>query len=129
MAVFDPEVFSFMFDITDVPPVVRKVVIPEDVRVNAVGQFVPITVYIVNNSSTPGRVFLMNPTDGPTVTIYGPSDIVVLPATAMEEVEQGIFTYTFDTTGLSTGRYSGIFAASNGTQDMVSKKYFLFNIK
>ena len=129
MPVFDPEVFSFMFDITDVPPVVHKVSIPEDVRINASGQFVPITVYIVNNSSTPGKVFLMNPTDEPTVTIYGPNDTIVLTATTMEQVEQGVFTYIYDTTGLAVGKYSGIFAASNGTKNMLSKKHFLFNIK
>lgn len=127
--VFDPEVFSFMFDITDVTPSVRKVSVEEVYRKAASGSSIPITVYIQNNVTTPGRSFLMNPTTGPSITIYGPSDTVVVSDIDMEQVELGIYTYVYDTSpSQPTGTYAAVFRALNAEKEMISEKYYIFTL-
>lgn len=124
----DPEVFSFMFDITDVAPSILKVSIPEVYRRVAAGQHVPITVYIVNNSTTPGRIFLMNPTTGPLISIYSPLDTIIETELAMEQLDIGTYTYVYDTTTLTPGPYAAVFSAANSTKEMLSKKYMIFTL-
>ena len=125
--VFDPEVFAFMFDITDVSPSIRSVSVPRQYRNAKEGQSIPITVYIENNVTTPGRSFLMSLDIPPAITIYNPADTAVISSVLMEEVEQGTYTYVYETSPSNvSGDYSAVFTAANNTKQLVSSRYHLF---
>jgi len=128
-AVFDKLVFSFSFDITDIAPVIFKVLIERQHWHIAAGQAVPITLYVIDNMTTPGKRYLFNPAVGPSITIYKPDNTVEQTAIGMPQVETGIFTYLHQTALSDTvGPYSAVFTASNGDTEMISKKYHIFTI-
>ena len=128
-ATFDKLVFDFAFDIIDVAPVIFKVLIERQYHLIAAGQAVPITLYLINNMTTPGKRYLFTPAIGPFITIYKPDSTIQQAATVIPPVETGIFTYLHQTDPTDAiGPYSAIFTASNGDTDMISKKYHLFTI-
>lgn len=128
-AVFDKLVFSFFADIADIAPVVLRVALQRQFYNIAAGQEVPITLYVIDTMTTPSRQFLHNPAVGPAIAIYSPTNVELLAATAMPQVETGIFTYIYHTEpSHASGAYSAVFTASNGDSEMVSPKHHVFNI-
>lgn len=127
--VFDPLVFDFGFDSVDIVPVILKVQVDRQYSKVTIGQSVPITLYIINNSSTPNRRFMFTPPEAPTITIFTPTNVEVVTDDPMPQRGVGVFTYICHTTLLSTlGLYSAVFAVESGTAGMVSKKYGLFTL-
>ncbi len=128
-AVFDKLVFDFGFDIVDIIPVILKAVVDRQYYHIAAGQEAAVTLYVIDNMTTPGKRYLFNPALGPYINIFKPDNTQFLAATAMPQVETGVFTYTVFTTPTDQlGPYSAIFTATNGDVAMVSRKYHLFTI-
>jgi len=128
-AVLDVLVFDFAFDIVDIAPVILRVQLDRQYYRVSSGQSVPVTLYIIDNSTTPNRRFMFTPPEGPFITIYNPVNTVVVNAVQMPQREQGVFTYICPTTTYTIlGLYSAIFTATNGAEEMVSKKYGLFTL-
>ncbi len=128
-AVFDKLVFSFGFDIADIVPTILRVGLERQYYKIAPGQSVPVTLYIIDTNTTPNRRFMFTPAVGPFITIYSPSDTQYLAVTLMPQRETGVFTYTCQTaTTDELGSYSAIFTATNGDEEMVSKKHHIFTM-
>lgn len=129
-AVLDSNVFDFAFDIVDVIPALLKVVLEREYRAIAAGQAVETVIHLIDNITTPGRQFPFTPVVPPTIEIYSPTDTVILAATAMRQIGDGIFTHSHQTTtGYAVGPYSSIFRCTNGDKTMVTKKHTTFVIK
>ena len=126
-AVFDEFVFDTAFATYDIIPVIFKVKVARQYTRIALGQSVPISIYIIDNTTSPHRQFPFNPSVGPFITIYDPLNTVVVLAAAVPLTEQGIFTYMCDTLDYTElGVYSATFAAENGEAFMISKRYAIF---
>lgn len=129
-AVFDSNVFDFAFDVVDVIPALLKVVVEREYRAIAAGQATEVVIYLIDNMTTPGRRYPFTPINPPTLQIYGPLDTSILTATAMRQVGDGIFSYSYQTlTSFSVGHYSAIFRCTNGDKEMVTKKHVIFTIE
>ena len=88
-----------------------------------------VTLYVINNTTTPGHRYPHNPAVGPAIQVFKPDNTEFLASTTMPQVETGIFTYVIHTESNSPiGPYSGIFTASNDIVEMISRKYHLFTI-
>lgn len=128
-AVFDKLVFDFGFDIVDIVPVILRVSLDRQYYRIAAGQSVPVTLYVIDNSTTPSRRFMFTPAIGPFITVYKPDNTVFIATVQMPQVERGVFTYICQTATADTvGAYSAVFTATNGDEEMVSKKHHIFTI-
>jgi hypothetical protein len=148
-AVFDPNVFDFStFDTTDLVPTLYKVEVMREFRKVSEGQDVPITIWIQDSTTTPGRRFFFNPSKPPEVEIRGPDGSIIVPFTVMRNTGLGTYTYiythwvseifdflTFHSTvfDISTpvttyGIYTGRFQCINGNSQMHSKSMVLFEV-
>lgn len=130
-AVFDSNVFDFAFDIVDIIPALLKVIVEREYSAIAAGQAVETVIHLIDNMTTPGRSYPFTPVVPPTIEIYGPLDTSVLAATAMRQVGDGIFSYSFQTVSSThpVGHYSALFRCTNGDKTMVTKKHVIFTIK
>jgi hypothetical protein len=130
-AVFDSNVFDFAFDVVDIIPALLKVIVEREYSAIAAGQAAEAVIHLIDNMTTPGRSYPFTPVVAPTIEIYGPLDTSVLTATAMRQVGDGIFSYSFQTISGThpVGHYSALFRCTNGDKNMVTKKHVIFIIK
>jgi hypothetical protein len=127
-AVFDTLVFDFAFDTVDVIPALLKLLVEPQYGKIAAGQTVAITIYVIDNMTTPGRSYPFNTPTEPAIELFSPGDVSLGAAAAMRQVGTGIYTYSHLTNGDSLGPYSAVFTLTNGNVEMVSKKHVVFTI-
>lgn len=128
-AAFQADAFDFGFDDIDIIPVLFKVVVePPYARIEA-GQSVSITIYIIDNISTPGKLYPFTLITAPSVEFFSPTDVSLGAAVLMMQRGDGVYSYTHLTDDNDAkGAYSAVFTAANGTSEMDTKKHVVFTI-
>lgn len=128
-AAFQQDAFDFGFDIYDIIPVVSKITVePQYGKIQA-GQTVDITIYIIDNSSTPGRSYPFTLITPPVIEIFDPLGVTFSAPAPMRQTGEGIYSYTKITTTTDViGPYSAVFTAVNGTSLLRTKKHIIYTI-
>ena len=126
-AVLDRLVFDFGFDIVDVVPALLKVLVERQYKTVAAGQSVSVTIYLIDNMTTPGRSYPFTAPIPPEVQFYTPLDISLGSAVSMRQSGDGIYSYEI-TAPATVGTYAAIFTCTNGLAEMVTKKHSVFTV-
>ena len=128
-AIFDKGVFSFSFDVVDIVPILLRVNVKDVLQRIEAGQAVVIIIHIGDQTTTYGRTYLFNPGEFPEITLYKPDNTVLLAATDMDQIEQGIYRHRQQTSVTDlAGAYSAVFTAVNGSMTMKSRKHVVYTI-
>ena len=128
-AAFQADAFGFGFDTFDIPPVLFKVAVEPPSRIIQQGQTATITIYVIDNSSTPGKKYPFTLITAPSITLYAPDNTVYQASALMRQIGDGIYSYTKPTTGdITVGPYSASFTAVNGTSEMATEKHVVFTV-
>lgn len=152
-AVLDINVFDFAYHIANTVPTLHKVIVDPLHKKIMAGQSVPVSCQIMDVHSIPGRRFLFNLTQMPTITLYNPLNERMFPPIYMFQSSVGTYSYIFNTSALPTGpfdrsvfdedvdfdvtqstfvyipgAYSAVFTAVNGTVYMKTAKHVVFTV-
>lgn len=129
MSTFDNNVFDpGALDAIDPTLSVFKVAVPIENRHIPAGGSVPITIYIYNESSSPGRKIPANPLSNPQIRIYKPDGTVHLAYTDMVYLSTGVYTYRHQAGSDPVGPYAAEFKAVNGITTCLTKPMVIFEV-